>query len=127
VAECFSLSDLKGYRTDGSLHFIVNNQIRLHTYPRYSLALALSSDEAKMITRRSSTSTATIRKRCVAAKVAIECGRKVHKPVFIDMFCYRPMVTRGDEPRSPAGDVQEDRNASRYGEIYSKRLIADEA
>src|SRR6202048_3655882 len=36
VAECFSLSDLKGYRTGGSLHFIVNNQIGFTTYPRYS-------------------------------------------------------------------------------------------
>jgi 2-oxoglutarate dehydrogenase E1 component len=30
VAECFGLSDLKGYRTGGSLHFIVNNQIGLY-------------------------------------------------------------------------------------------------
>ncbi|HEY1311521.1 MAG TPA: thiamine pyrophosphate-dependent enzyme, partial [Pseudolabrys sp.] len=34
VAECFGLSDLKGYRTGGSLHFIVNNQIGFTTYPR---------------------------------------------------------------------------------------------
>ncbi|HRO01947.1 MAG TPA: thiamine pyrophosphate-dependent enzyme, partial [Nitrobacter sp.] len=36
VAECFALSDLKGYRTGGSIHFIVNNQIGFTTYPRYS-------------------------------------------------------------------------------------------
>ncbi|MBV9555650.1 MAG: 2-oxoglutarate dehydrogenase E1 component, partial [Pseudolabrys sp.] len=36
VAECFGLSDLKGYKTGGSLHFIVNNQIGFTTYPRYS-------------------------------------------------------------------------------------------
>jgi 2-oxoglutarate dehydrogenase E1 component len=36
VAECFGLSDLKGYRTGGSVHFIVNNQIGFTTYPRYS-------------------------------------------------------------------------------------------
>src|SRR6516162_8393892 len=35
VAECFGLSELKGYRTGGSLHFIVNNQIGFTTYPRY--------------------------------------------------------------------------------------------
>src|SRR5256884_8631436 len=36
VAECFGLSGLKGYRTGGSIHFIVNNPIGLTTYPRYS-------------------------------------------------------------------------------------------
>src|SRR5258708_1359397 len=36
VAECFGLSDLKGYRTGGSIHFIVNNQIGFTTYPRHS-------------------------------------------------------------------------------------------
>jgi 2-oxoglutarate dehydrogenase E1 component len=36
VAECFGLSGLKGYRTGGSIHFIINNQIGFTTYPRYS-------------------------------------------------------------------------------------------
>ena len=36
VAECFGLSDLKGYRTGGSIHFIVNNQIRFYDLSRYS-------------------------------------------------------------------------------------------
>src|SRR5215475_14430687 len=49
VAECFSLSDLKGYRTGGSLHFIVNNQIGFTTYPRYSRSSPYPSDVAKMI------------------------------------------------------------------------------
>ena len=49
VAECFSLSDLKGHRTGGSLHFIVNNQIGFTTYPRYSRSSPYPSDVAKMI------------------------------------------------------------------------------
>src|ERR1039458_1961915 len=49
VAECFGLSDLKGYRTGGSLHFIVNNQIGFTTYPRYSRSSPYPSDVAKMI------------------------------------------------------------------------------
>ena len=36
VAECFALSGLKGYRTGGTLHFIINNQIGFTTAPRYS-------------------------------------------------------------------------------------------
>ena len=49
MAECFGLSDLKGYRTGGSLHFIVNNQIGFTTYPRYSRSSPYPSDVAKMI------------------------------------------------------------------------------
>ena len=49
VAECFALSDLKGYRTGGSVHFIVNNQIGFTTYPRYSRSSPYPSDVAKMI------------------------------------------------------------------------------
>ena len=49
VAECFGLSDLKGYRTGGSIHFIVNNQIGFTTYPRYSRSSPYPSDVAKMV------------------------------------------------------------------------------
>src|SRR6202011_2404393 len=35
IAECFGLSGLRGHRTGGSVHFIVNNQIGFTTYPRY--------------------------------------------------------------------------------------------
>src|SRR5262244_3213250 len=49
IAECFGLSGLRGYRTGGSVHFIVNNQIGFTTYPRYSRSSPYPSDVAKMI------------------------------------------------------------------------------
>ena len=49
VAECFGLSGLRGHRTGGSLHFIVNNQIGFTTNPRYSRSSPYPSDVAKMI------------------------------------------------------------------------------
>src|SRR6187551_3131157 len=49
VAECFGLSGLKGHRTGGSIHFIVNNQIGFTTNPRYSRSSPYCSDVAKMI------------------------------------------------------------------------------
>ncbi len=49
VAECFGLSGLRGHRTGGSLHFIVNNQIGFTTDPRYSRSSPYPSDVAKMI------------------------------------------------------------------------------
>ncbi len=49
VAECFGLSGLKGHRTGGSIHFIINNQIGFTTSPRYSRSSPYCSDVAKMV------------------------------------------------------------------------------
>ncbi|MEL6748606.1 MAG: thiamine pyrophosphate-dependent enzyme, partial [Pseudomonadota bacterium] len=49
VAECFGLSGLKGHRTGGSIHFIVNNQIGFTTSPHYSRSSPYPSDVARMI------------------------------------------------------------------------------
>jgi 2-oxoglutarate dehydrogenase E1 component len=49
VAECFTLSGLKGYRTGGTIHFIVNNQIGFTTSPRYSRSSPYPSDVALMV------------------------------------------------------------------------------
>ncbi len=49
IAECFGLSGLRGHRTGGSVHFIVNNQIGFTTDPRYSRSSPYPSDVAKMI------------------------------------------------------------------------------
>jgi 2-oxoglutarate dehydrogenase E1 component len=49
VAECLGLSGLKGHRTGGSVHFIINNQIGFTTYPRYSRSSPYPSDVAKMV------------------------------------------------------------------------------
>ena len=49
IAECFGLSDVRGHRTGGSVHFIVNNQIGFTTYPRFSRSSPYPSDVAKMI------------------------------------------------------------------------------
>ena len=100
VAECFGLSDLKGYRTGGSLHFIVNNQIGFTTYPRYSRSSPYPSDVAKMIEALIFHVNGDDPEAVVfAAKVATEYRQKFHKPVVIDMFCYRRFGhNEGDEP-----------------------------
>ena len=63
VAECFGLSGLKGHKTGGSIHFIINNQIGFTTYPRYSRSSPYPSDVAKFVGRRFCTAMATTRKR----------------------------------------------------------------
>jgi 2-oxoglutarate dehydrogenase E1 component len=128
VAECFSLSDLKGYRTGGSLHFIVNNQIGFTTYPRYSRSSPYPSDVAKMIDAPIFHVNGDDPEAVVfAAKVAIEFRQKFHKPVVIDMFCYRRHGhNEGDEPAFTQ-PVMYKKIAAHPStlEIYARRLIAE--
>jgi 2-oxoglutarate dehydrogenase E1 component len=100
IAECFGLSGLRGHRTGGSLHFIVNNQIGFTTYPRFSRSSPYPSDVAKMIEAPIFHANGDDPEAVVfAAKVATEFRQKFQKPVVIDMFCYRRFGhNEGDEP-----------------------------
>ena len=100
VAECFGLSGLKGHRTGGSVHFIVNNQIGFTTNPRFSRSSPYPSDVAKMIEAPIFHVNGDDPEAVVyAAKVAIEFRQRFHKPVVVDLFCYRRFGhNEGDEP-----------------------------
>jgi 2-oxoglutarate dehydrogenase E1 component len=128
VAECFGLSGLKGYRTGGSLHFIVNNQIGFTTYPRYSRSSPYPSDVAKMIEALIFHVNGDDPEAVVfAAKVATEYRQKFQQPVVIDMFCYRRFGhNEGDEPSftQPLMYKKIRAHASTL-EIYSKKLVAE--
>ncbi len=100
IAECFGLSGLKGHRTGGSLHFIINNQIGFTTNPRYARSSPYPSDVAKMIEAPILHTNGDDPEAVVfCAKVATEFRQRFHKPVVIDMFCYRRFGhNEGDEP-----------------------------
>src|SRR5450432_2584516 len=128
VAECFGLSDLKGYRTGGSLHFIVNNQIGFTTYPRYSRSSPYPSDVAKMIEALIFHVNGDDPEAVVyAAKVATEYRMKFQRPVVIDMFCYRRFGhNEGDEPSFTQPLMYKKiRSHPSTLEIYSKKLTAE--
>ncbi len=128
VAECFGLSDLKGYRTGGSVHFIVNNQIGFTTYPRYSRSSPYPSDVAKMIEAPIFHVNGDDPEAVVyAAKVATEYRQRFQKPVVIDMFCYRRFGhNEGDEPAFTQPLMYKVIRAHPTTlEIYSKKLIAE--
>lgn len=128
VPECFGLTGLKGYRTGGSIHFIVNNQIGFTTYPRYSRSSPYPSDVAKMIealifhVNGDDPEAVTF-----AAKVAIEYRMKFQQPVVIDMWCYRRYGhNEGDEPSFTQPLMyQKIRSHPSITEVYSKKLIAE--
>ncbi|MEX2318416.1 MAG: 2-oxoglutarate dehydrogenase E1 component, partial [Bauldia sp.] len=100
VAECFALSGLRGHRTAGSIHFIINNQIGFTTNPRFGRSSPYPSDVAKTVEAPIFHANGDDPEAVVyAAKIATEFRQKFHKPVVVDMFCYRRFGhNEGDEP-----------------------------
>jgi 2-oxoglutarate dehydrogenase E1 component len=128
IAESFGLSGLRGHRTGGSLHFIVNNQIGFTTNPRYSRSSPYPSDVAKMIEAPIFHVNGDDPEAVVfAAKVATEFRQKFQKPVVIDMFCYRRHGhNEGDEPSFTQPLMYKAiANHPTTLEIYGKKLIGE--
>ncbi len=126
VAECFGLSGLRGHRTGGSLHFIVNNQIGFTTYPRYSRSSPYPSDVAKLVEAPIFHVNGDDPEAVVfCAKVATEYRQRFHKPVVIDMFCYRRFGhNEGDEPAFTQPLMYRNiRSHPTTLQIYAKKLI----
>ncbi len=100
VAECFALSGLRGYRTGGTLHIIVNNQIGFTTSPSFSRSSPYPSDVAKTVGAPIFHVNGDDPEAVVhVAKIATEFRQRFKKDVVIDMFCYRRFGhNEGDEP-----------------------------
>ena len=128
VAECFALSGLSGYRTGGTIHFIVNNQIGFTTSPLYSRSSPYPSDVALMVqapifhVNGDDPEAVTY-----AAKVATEFRQKFSKDVVIDMFCYRRFGhNEGDEPMFTQPVMyNEIKGHPSTRELYGQRLVAE--
>jgi 2-oxoglutarate dehydrogenase E1 component len=128
VAECFGLSGLRGHRTGGSLHFIVNNQIGFTTAPRFARSSPYPSDVAKMIDAPIFHVNGDDPEAVVyVAKIAMEFRQRFGKPVVIDMFCYRRHGhNEADEPAFTQPLMYARiRNHPRVTEIYGKKLIGE--
>jgi 2-oxoglutarate dehydrogenase E1 component len=128
VAECFGLSGLKGHRTGGTIHIVVNNQIGFTTAPSFSRSSPYPTDIALMVEAPIFHVNGDDPEAVVhAAKVATEFRQKFHKDVVIDIFCYRRFGhNEGDEPMFT--------NPAMYNRIkkqkttltlYTERLVKD--
>jgi 2-oxoglutarate dehydrogenase E1 component len=128
IAECFALMGLKGFKTGGTLHFVVNNQIGFTTSPRNSRSSPYCSDVALMVeapifhVNGDDPEAVTF-----AAKVAIEYRQKFAKDVVIDMFCYRRFGhNEGDDPTFTQPSMYakiKDHPSTR--ELYATRLVEE--
>ncbi|KAF0175931.1 MAG: 2-oxoglutarate dehydrogenase E1 component [Hyphomonadaceae bacterium] len=127
VAECFALSGLRGYRTGGTMHFVVNNQIGFTTSPRYSRSSPYPSDVALMVQAPIFHVNGDDPEAVVyATKVATEYRQEFGKDVVVDMFCYRRFGhNEGDDPSFTQPLMYKkikDQLSTR--EIYARKLVA---
>jgi 2-oxoglutarate dehydrogenase E1 component len=128
VAECFNLMGIRGYRTGGAIHFIVNNQIGFTTSPNYSRTSPYPSDTALMVEAPIFHANGDDPEAVTfAAKVAVEYRQQFGKDVVVDMFCYRRFGhNEGDDPTMTQPLMyREIRKHPSTREIYSQRLIAE--
>jgi 2-oxoglutarate dehydrogenase E1 component len=128
VAESLELADLRGYRTGGTIHIIVNNQIGFTTAPSYARSSPYPSDVAKGVQAPILHVNGDDPEAVVeVARTAIEFRQQFKKDVVVDLFCYRRHGhNEGDEPAFTQPLMY--RTIAQHAttrQLYAQRLVAE--
>ncbi|WP_306045719.1 2-oxoglutarate dehydrogenase E1 component [Nioella sp. MMSF_3534] len=128
VAEGFGLSGLKGHKTGGTMHIVVNNQIGFTTAPHFSRSSPYPTDIALMVEAPIFHVNGDDPEAVVhAAKVATEFRQKFGKDVVLDIFCYRRFGhNEGDEPMFTNPIMYKKIKGHKTTlQLYTERLVKD--
>ncbi|MBI5381013.1 MAG: 2-oxoglutarate dehydrogenase E1 component [Opitutae bacterium] len=128
VAETFNYSQLPGYSTGGTLHFVINNQIGFTTLPSDARSTRYCTDVAKMIEAPifhvNGDDPEAV---CMVAQLALDYRVQFRRDVVIDMVCYRKHGhNESDEPAFTQPTLYKLIAAhSPVSEIYTRQLVAE--
>ena len=126
VMETFNLSNLSGYRTGGTVHVVVNNQIGFTTNPRDARSTQHCTDIAKFVQAPVFHVNGEDPEACVyAAELALEFRQRFKQDVVIDLVCYRKWGhNEGDEPAfTQPLEYKNIRSREPISRVYSKQLV----
>ena len=128
VAETLELSNLRGYRTGGTIHIIINNQIGFTTSPSFARSSPYPSDAAKIIQTPIFHVNGDDPEAVVhVCRMAAEYRQRFHRDIVIDIFCYRRHGhNEGDEPAFTQPVMyQAIDSLATTRQLYSERLVAE--
>ena len=128
VAEGFQLSGIRGHRTGGTMHIVVNNQIGFTTAPHFSRSSPYPTDIALMVEAPIFHVNGDDPEAVVhAARVATEFRQKFGRDVVLDIFCYRRFGhNEGDEPMFTNPVMyQRIKTHKTTLQLYTERLVKD--
>jgi 2-oxoglutarate dehydrogenase E1 component len=128
VAELLNLSQLPGYRTGGTIHLIINNQIGFTTMPADARSSAYATDVAKMIEAPIlHVNGEEPMELYWAAKFALEFRQKFGRDIVIDMYCYRRQGHNEADQAAFTQPLVSKQIAARetFGQVYKRNLVTD--